>query len=587
MALRRARPFAFSPAGVSDTLDGSQVFPGAMSSLSNLIPDYTTPNLWAPRPASILLTNFTGFTASVAGPSIFKVVGNMVYGLVPTGRNAGHDEPFAYNLATGLFITITGVTSGNTPITASTIGAWEPPTCDIIGTKIVFTHPGFTLGGGVLFGWIDISTPSAPTWTGGNTTTNALPSRPSVVVNFNGRAWYIVNPATGNPGAYFSDVLAATVMTNATQVLTFGDAQRLTAATGLPLFNQLGGIIQSLIVFKSNNAYQITGDAALSNLSLNTLNVATGTAGQRGITTTPQGLAFNAPDGIRICDFQARVSEPIGLYGQGVNRPFVFALNPTRVALSCNANVLRVSTQNTLVSANPWQEYWYDMTKKMWSGPHSFAPTMAQPWNNTFVIASYLNDGNLWQSDITLSSTSTFVENGTQLQVTWGTAILPDFQSMAELEVTEHTINMILDQGGPVYSLNVVDGRGTLLNTFTIMPPDVGAIWGSFVWGGAAWSSAQTGLVPLQIAWSSPPIARKMQFQLTGNAFSTFRIGDMFIRMRELGYLQQYSGGAVIGANLGGLPPGLPPPPAGYVYLTGPDGAYLVGADGKYLLGAP
>lgn len=30
---------------------------------------------------------------------------------------------------------------------------------------------------------------------------------------------------------------------------------------------------------------------------------------------------------------------------------------------------------------------------------------------------------------------------------------------------------------------------------------------------------------------------------------------------------------------------GLPAPPAGYVYLTGADGAYLFGADGAYLLG--
>ncbi len=30
----------------------------------------------------------------------------------------------------------------------------------------------------------------------------------------------------------------------------------------------------------------------------------------------------------------------------------------------------------------------------------------------------------------------------------------------------------------------------------------------------------------------------------------------------------------------------LPPPPSGFVYLLGADGAYLLGADGAYLLGA-
>jgi hypothetical protein len=528
---------------VSDTLNGTHVFPGAMSILQNLIPDYSTPNVWAPRPASMQLTNFSGFTATIGVPEIFKVVGNMVYGLVPTGRNAGHSEPFAYNLLTNTFLTITGITSANTPVSATTTGAWEPPTCDIVGTKVLFTHPGFTLGGGVLFGWIDISTPSAPTWTGGNTTTNALPSRPSVVVNFSQRAWYIVNPASGNPGAYFSDVLAATVMTNATQVLTFGDAQQLTAAAGLPLFNQLGGIVQSLIVFKTNNAFQITGDSALSNLSLNALNVATGTAGQRGITTTPQGLAFNAPDGIRICDFTAHVGEPIGLYGAGVNRPFVFASQPTRVSLSCNANVLRVSTQNSLLSAVPWQEYWYDMTKQTWSGPHTFPPVMAQPWNNTFII-SVAGVVGLWRSDITLSASSTFVENGVQMTINYTTAILPDFGSMAELEVTEHTVNMGLDSAGPTYTFTAISVSGTLLNSLNVYPPTGGAQWGGFTWGGGYWGASQTGLAPIRIDWPKPTISRKMQFQLTGNSFLTFRIGEMYIRMRELGYLQQSLTGA-------------------------------------------
>jgi hypothetical protein len=545
MALRRAKPIKFSPEGVSDTLDGSNVFPGACAQLGNLIPDLATPNLWAPRPAAILLTSFGGFTGPLGVLSVFKVVGNFVYGLIPTGRNAGHDEPFCYDLMNQVFVTVSGVTNGNTPVSPSQVGSWEPPTVDIIGTKVVFTHPGFTLGGGVLFGWLDISNPASPAWTGGNVTINALPSRPSWVANFNGRAYYGVNPATGQPGAYYSDVLAATVATNATQILTFGDSQRLNAGAGLPLENQLGGIIQSLMVFKSNNVYQITGDAALSNLSVNSLNVATGTQSQRSITTTPKGLAFNAPDGIRIIDFTARVSDPIGMYGAGVNRPFVFALQPTRVSLSCNANVLRCTTQNTLVSGSPYQEYWYDMTKGRWSGPHTVGPVMAQPWNSTFIVAINGVTGKLFQSDITLSSTSTFVENGTQLTINFATSILPDDdQVMSEREVTEMTINMILDAQGSTYILQAISGTGAFINSKTILPPSSSPQWGAFRWGQATWASSQTGLTPQRIDWSAPVIARKMQFVLMGNSYPTFRIGDFYMRMRALGYLQQTLVGA-------------------------------------------
>jgi hypothetical protein len=543
MAIRKSTPMFFSPAGVSDTLDGTNVFPGAMAALTNLIPDLATPNLWAPRPASISLTAFGGFTAP-GFISVFEILGQFVFGMISSGRNAGHDEPFCYDLINQVFVTVSGVTNANTPISPLATGAWEPPTMALVGTKMLVTHPGFTLGGGVLFGWFDVSNPAAPAWAGGNTTTNALPARPSCVANFGGRAYYLVNPATGQPGAYFSDVLVPLVMTNATQVLTFGDNLKLTAAAGLPLANQLGGIIQSLMVFKSNNVFQVTGDAALSNLASNSLNVATGTVGQRGIATTPKGLAFLAPDGIRIIDFNARVSDPIGMYGAGVNRPFVFAAQPTRVALACNANTLRCTTQNTLKTGSPFEEYWYDMTEQNWSGPHTFPPLMARPFNSTFIIAAQGVNGHLFQSDTILSSTSTFIENGQQMSITWKTSILPDTKEMNEIALNEHTLNMVLDAAGSTYNVQALGVNGALMGSINLLPPVFQPLWGSFNWGAANWGASNTGLASIQLPWTSPLVFRKAQIQITGNSFSTFRIGDMFMRYQKLGYLQQTLTGA-------------------------------------------
>lgn len=543
MAIRKSQPMFFSPAGVSDTLDGTNVFPGACMALSNLIPDLATPNLWGPRPASIGLTSFAGFTTP-GFISVFELLGQFVFGMIASGRNAGHDEPFCYDLINQVFVTVSGITNANTPISPLAAGAWEPPTMALVGTKMLVTHPGFTLGGGVLFGWFDVSNPAAPAWSGGNTTTNALPSRPSCVAQFGGRAYYLVNPSTGQPGAYFSDVLNPTVMTNSTQVLTFGDNLKLNAAAGLPLANQLGGIIQSLMVFKGNNVFQVTGDAATNNLSLNALNVATGTVSQRAITTTPKGLAFLAPDGIRLIDFNARVSDPIGMYGAGVNRPFVFAAQPTRVSLSCNANILRCTTQNTLKTGSPYEEYWYDMTKQNWSGPHTFPPLMARPYNSTFIIAAQGVNAKLFQSDTILSATSTFVENGQQMSIIWKTAILPDTQEMNEIALIEHTINMVLDAQGSIYSVQALGVSGALLGSINLLPPALQPLWGAFNWGAANWSSANTGLASIQIPWPAPLVFRKAQIQLTGNSFSTFRIGDMFMRYQKLGYLQQSQVGA-------------------------------------------
>ena len=92
-------------------------------------------------------------------------------------------------------------------------------------------------------------------------------------------------------------------ITNATNVLTFDDNQKLTAAIGLPLSNQLGGILQALMVFKGTaNIYQITGDISLGSgpplgtLSKNTLNVATGTFAPNSPGGRTNEIRFNGAD---------------------------------------------------------------------------------------------------------------------------------------------------------------------------------------------------------------------------------------------------------------------------------------------------
>ncbi len=90
-----------------------------MASLQDLIPDPSTRDLYQCRPAAINLTSFPGFSAP-GFISVKRVIGTFVYGMVATGRNAGNDEPFVYNIVSGLFITVSGVTSANTPVSPST-----------------------------------------------------------------------------------------------------------------------------------------------------------------------------------------------------------------------------------------------------------------------------------------------------------------------------------------------------------------------------------------------------------------------------------------------------------------------------------
>ena len=128
---------------------------------------------------------------------------------------------------------------------------------------------------------------------------------PSWVRQFNQRAYFGVNPPTGLPSVVFTDPLVLGC-TNANQALTFGDTTPLVAASPLPLSNQLGGIIQSLIIFKSlNGIVQITGDAATTNLAINALQGGSGTLAPRSIVSLPTGIAYLDHDGISTIDFDA------------------------------------------------------------------------------------------------------------------------------------------------------------------------------------------------------------------------------------------------------------------------------------------
>lgn len=559
MGLRRSTPLTFNPRGLSDALDGSTVFAGAMASLQNLVPDPSTRALWQCRPAAQSLVNFAtqggGFSSGFSSGfqvgfsplpigliSCLKVIGNIAYGMVATGRNAGHDEPFAYNLLTNAFIVISGVTNANTPVSPAATGAWTPPTMDLVGTNLLVTHPGYTGAGGVFFGWFDISNPSAPTWSGGNLTgAVTFSTAPSAVRNFNGRAYWITNPPTGQPAVIFSDVLVPRNVTNANQVLTFDDNVPLTALAGLPLSNQLGGIIQSLIVFKGvQNMYQVIGDAAstANPLSKNTLNVATGTLAPNSIQPTPKGLAFVAPDGLRFIDFSANVSDPIGVDGMGKTLPFIYSVVPSRICAAANGSIYRVTTQDGSLPGAPWVEYWYDMTRQIWCGPHTFAASCLASWNNTFIMAPRDVPGSLWQSDYVQSSTSTFTENGVILTFNWTSSMLPDPNQMSENAMIESTIYMGQAPGGS-YSVFALNQNGAVIQSAIITNTSQATVWGSFQWGQAAWGGSTSTLFPRRIPWPAPVVFRRMQIFVQGQSAAGVRLGMMHLKYEQLGYLQQ------------------------------------------------
>lgn len=537
MSLRRAQPFPWSPSGASDAVDSTTAPSGVMAALSNLIPDPSTRDLWQCRPAAVLLNDLATTFNTPTFISVVLVIGNRMYGMVSTARNPGQDEPFCYNIVTNNFTTISGVTGVNTPISPAPTGAWNPPTMALVGTKIIVSHPGFTGAGGAFFGVIDTTNPNALTWSGTNTTVNPLTTPPQWVQNFNGRCHFLVNPANGQPGDFFSDILNPTVITNANQVLTFGDNVPLTCASGLALFNQLGGIIQSLMVFKGvSNIYQVTGDPVFSNLSLNTLDVATGTLSPNSLSSTTKGLAFLAPDGLRVIDFSARVSDPIGKAGTGITEPFFFSLTPSRANMSFNGGVIRMQVQNGAAIGSPQQEWWYDFVREVWSGPHTTKVSMISPYLNTFLITTQGQGAKIFQSDQVQSNSSTYIEYNQQLTYIFQTAFLPNTNMMSQVCVIEATLMAALVAQNNIVC-TALDQDGMVLDLVTIAATGGATIWGAFTWGQAPWQGAANNLAPRQLLWKQPLIFQRVTLAFAGMSASGIKLGLIHLRYQLLGYL--------------------------------------------------
>ena len=543
-------PVVWSPHGASDTLDASTSFAGSMQSLQNLIPDPSSRDLWQCRPAAVpivfLALTFPGATFI----SAVLNVGTRIYGMVNQTTIPGRDVPFCYDVPTNTFIPITGTNANNTPASPLPNGVWVPPSMALVGSKIIVSHPGFTGAGGAFFGVIDTTIPFALTWTATNTAPVALVAPPSWVVNFNGRCFFLVNPPTQQPAAYMSDSLNPTVITNANQILTFGDNTSLTVAAGLALSNQLGGIIQALMIFKGvTNIYQVTGDYALQNLSINSLNVATGTLAPNSVVSSEKGLLFMAPDGVRLIDFNATVSDPIGKDGNGITVPFFFALTPSRVNAMFNGGIYRIQVQNAAVPGAPQQEWWYDFVREIWSGPHTTKQSLGTPYQKTFFLTIQGAGAVIFQSDQVQSVTSTFVENGVALSYNWWTSFLPDTDQMAELAMIETTIYMALVPGGLVM-VGAVEPGGNGLDNVVIQAAGTPTIWGNFNWGAANWGGSggvRNALFPRRLPWHYPIVFRRVSFQATGLSAGGLKLGRMHMKYEILGYLQEdYTNSVVI-----------------------------------------
>ena len=445
-------------------------------------------------------------------------------------------------IAFGQTVAGAGIPTGTTvvSVTGSTVVMSQAATATATGVSITFAGTTITLSQAATASANGVSlaiaggSPSAPLWGAGNTNGNPLSAVPVSVAQMAGSAFYAVSN-----GVVISDPLLPVQVTNASQVLTFSNGLPVTALGPLPLNSLLGGIVQAIIAFQGITAMQqITGAFATSNLSVNVLPVPTGTLAPLSIVPTTEGLAFVSPEGLRIINFAANVGPPIGDAGSGVAFPFIYALYPSRICAAATADTLRITAQSSDLIDNPFYEYWYDFTRRVWSGPHTFPAAMIQPWANTFIMAAIASPARLWQSDAIPNGSLTFIENGQQMGFFYATSQLPDTGAMAENAVIESTIMLALPAAAQV-SVGCTADDGTILDSviiFGISAPST--IWGQFIWGQARWGTlGYAPLVQRQMNWSVPLVFKQAAFTVSGNCGPGVAIGNLYLRYQILGYL--------------------------------------------------
>ena len=538
MGIRNGYPMRFTPKGLCDAFDATDAFPGACVALSNLVFDQGNPELVVSRPGvGAAATTFGSFTTPTF-VSVHIAIGTMIYGMVSTGRNPGKDEPFAYDTLANTFVTISGVTAGNTPSSPATSGAWTPPTMAVVSTKILVTHPGFSGTGTNFFGVIDIATPATPAWSSTDLTTNPMGKVPTAVANFNNRAYFAYN----SNHLALSDVLAPTVRTNASQDLTVGDTTPITALCGLPVTTTSAGIIGSLSVFKVSQIWQVVGDPATSNLALSYVSLTIGTVAPRSVVQGLWGIFFAAVDGPYVLGFNGLLSVLSKSPGQGgvsdIVVPFQNATVPSRIAAGYSGNIYRICIPTIIQGTTQTNDYWYDVRRTRWTGPHTFSYDCASQVSNYFFVSGAAHGAALFQSTTVPTGNSVYNDVGTNLTSHLRSSTFPKTNHMRQLQVVQSTQELSAAGASVNYNITALDDQFNTLGATFIMTPAALAIWGAFLWGdGTLWTTSTKVPHVYTLPWSAPLNFQKMALDIQATSASSLSIGTFYAEYQDTGLM--------------------------------------------------
>lgn len=503
----------------------------------------------------------TPLTQAITGdwtPPTMAVIGDQIIVTHPGFGGTATVGAFTGSI-TGSTLTITGA-SGTINIGSNITGVGVPVgtviTQFVSGTyggngvylinNLLITPIGpvaMTAAGGEYFGVINLATVGAPFWYATNTGPFGLPAVPTSVSNFGNRAYFsVVNME------FFSDVLAPTTATNAGQSLTLGDTTPITGQCGLPIQTTSAGVIGALLVFKQFQVWQITGDEATPTtnpLYQNFLSLTFGTQSPRTIIQTPAGVFFIASDGPYYISPYGQVlpltNDPSKLV-QDLRTPFVNILNPTRAAASYTGSIYRVCLDTIITGVEVTNDYWFDLTVRRWSGPHTFNYDSIFQIGNQFVLSNRRLGAFLFLSQYLPNLASVYNDNGAPLISIGQTAMLPKTPNINEKQVVESTIELASQAATQIYVITAEDEKFDLIGTASVTVVTGLPLWGSgILWGAFDWASGSILPATYAIPWIEPLIFKKLTLTITAQSSFGLAIGTTFSKYRDNGYTVLYN----------------------------------------------
>lgn len=517
--------------GYFDASNVSEVITGNIASGSNKItgsfetaafgPGYKISGTGIPTNTTLLnsvdVTPQTTGTTTVGSNSITSVVSITDFAV---------GQPIAgVGIPTGA--TITAVAAGTITISANATAAGAV-TISASGSVLTMsanatattTGLSITVAGG---------TSASPLWAAGTTTNIPLSGVATNVAQFNNRAYFSIGKFLT-----FTDPLTLNV-SQATQALSIGDVSPITCLEPLTIINAATAApVQGLLTFKEKLIVLVTGDPTTNDLAVNTISPSgVGTTSPSAVTATPVGVFFPDVDGLRVVELTGNVSDPL----PDVREPFINALNRTRMSGAYNAGIYRCCLQNGTAVGSPFQEYWFDLKYKLWTGPHTFQQSVITAWKGTFVSFSNARPAVMQRTDVVQTVGSTFIENGILLNWQYGTSALPNENANMQNSMVVSTINMAFKSGAAQIQCIATDENGTVAGQATIYPPGNASVWGTMIWGVDPWYGQQFGLMPHQIPWTKPVVFSKLILSLSAASSLGFQISNFQADYQQLGYV--------------------------------------------------